>query len=51
MAGCVDAGFAEGEHGLGDVFVWLIFAEFDEEMEEGWAGGQDDTLRLLVGVR
>lgn len=30
MAGRMDAGFAEGEYGLGDVFVWFIFAESDE---------------------
>lgn len=40
VAGCVDAGFGEGENGLG---YWggggrFAFAEFDEEVQEGWAG-------------
>jgi len=40
VAGCVDAGFGEGEDGLGD---WgggggFVLTEFDEEVQEGWAG-------------
>lgn len=51
VARCVDAGFAEGEDRLGygvktgvSCADGVVLAEFDEEVEESWSGGEDYTL-------